>query len=119
MSTEVLFRAKEHLAKWRKEFLENHNEIEKFKVNNQNELYQELLSFPNSETDYILRLAEANLERIVASFNEEGIMDGLVYYFTDKFLIIYFDNNSFKWATKRELDDCYEFFIDLKNETEN
>ena len=119
METEVVIKAKEHLHNWRKEFLENKEEVKKFKVNDQKELYRELQSFPDSESDYILRLAEANLTRIVASFNENGEMDGVLYNFKDHYLIIYFENNTFKWITKNEIDECYEFFIDLKQEAEN
>lgn len=115
MNNEVVFKAKEHLQKWRRDFRENNTEVAKFKVEDQNELYRELITFPKSETDYIFRLAEANLERVVISFNEKGKLDGAVYYFNKEYLIVYFDNNFVKWDTKTELDDCYHFFISLQN----
>lgn len=114
MSTEVITRAKEHLAKWRKDFLENESSVNKYLVKDNAEFYRELQSFPQIKNDYIWRLAEANLEREFSSFNEEGTMEGMVYHFDNNYLIIYSENEFVKWETKTKLEECFEFFIELK-----
>jgi len=114
MYTEVITKAKEQLAKWRKDLLENENSVEKYQVKDNEELYRELESFPRLKNDYLWRLAEVNLEREFSSFNQDGTMEGMVYRFTENYLIIYSDNGFVKWETRRKLEECYEFFIELK-----
>lgn len=85
-----------------------------------NDFVNEMYDFRESETDYLIVLAEQYLERIaVAISNKTGYL--IFVYKLDDFLVVFYNqDNLWKWELKFNIDEAFEFISEIEhNGSEN